>query len=174
MKKYLVTLLFLLTACSSHKVTDYQAQSPQINLKEFFNGKIRALGIVQDRSRKVIKRFTVEIDAQWDGDTGTLDESFVYSDGTKDKRVWTLKGKNKHFQGSAHDVIGTATGETSGNAFYFEYELKLPVDDSVYHVTFEDWMFQLDQNTLLARSYMSKWGINLGEVTIIMTKQDQK
>jgi len=46
----------------------------------------------------------------------------------------------------------------------------LPVDDSTYVINFEDWMFLMDENTLLSRSYMSKWGFDVGEVTLVMTK----
>ena len=53
---------------------------------------------------------------------------------------------------------------------YFEYDLNLPVDDTTYVVNFEDWMFLMDENTLLSRSYMSKWGFDVGEVTLVMTK----
>jgi hypothetical protein len=45
------------------------------------------------------------------------------------------------------------------------------VGDTTYEVNFEDWMYLLDKNTLLARSYMNKWGFDLGEVTIVMNKK---
>ena len=131
-----------------------------------------ALGIVQNRSGKVIKRFKVDIRAFWEGNIGYLDEKFVYSDGKKESRIWELKEISQSvYEGRADDVIGIANGETAGNAFYFEYNLDLPVGDTTYKVNFADWMFLLDKNTLLARSYMSKWGIGLGEVTIVMSKK---
>ena len=66
---------------------------------------------------------------------------------------------------------GIANGETAGNVFYFEYDLDLPVGDTTYKVNFADWMYLLDKDTLLARSYMNKWGFDLGEVTIVMNKK---
>jgi hypothetical protein len=48
-------------------------------------------GMVQDRSGKVLRRFTVTMRASWQGDTGTLDEAFVWSDGERQRRVWTLR-----------------------------------------------------------------------------------
>lgn len=71
--------------------SDYAAEQPKLDLKSYFNGTVDAWGIFQDRSGKVVKRFTVVMDCKWDGDTGTLDEHFTYSDGTKQRRVWTLK-----------------------------------------------------------------------------------
>ena len=88
---------------------DYAAEQPVLDLKSYFNGTVDAWGIFQDRSGKVVKRFTVVMHCSWDGDTGTLDEDFTYSDGTTQKRVWTLKkvGNNRYI-GTADDVIGQA------------------------------------------------------------------
>ena len=77
-------------------------------------------------------------------------------------------------KGELVDVVGVASGETAGNVFYFVYDLDLPVGDTTYEVNFEDWMYLLDKNTLLARSYMNKWGFDLGEVTIVMKKKGKK
>ena len=172
MRIFLIIFLLLLSACSDHSIKSYRGEEPKINLREFFDGDIYALGIVQDRSGQVIKRFKVDIKAYWKGNKAILDEKFVYSDGTKSSRVWELKeiGASK-YEGRADDVVGIASGETAGNTFYFEYDLDLPVGDTNYKVNFEDWMYLLDKNTLLARSYMKKWGFDLGEVTIVMNKK---
>ena len=172
MRIFYIILLLLLSSCSDHSIKSYSGEEPKINLREFFDGDIYALGIVQDRSGQVIKRFKVDIKAYWKGNKAILDEKFVYSDGTKSSRVWELKEiAESKYEGRADDVVGIASGETSGNAFYFEYDLDLLVDDTSYKVNFEDWMFLLDKNTLLARSYMNKWGFDLGEVTIVMSKK---
>ena len=168
---YIIFLLFL-SSCADHSIKSYSDELPKINLREFFNGDIYALGIVQDRSGQVIKRFKVDIKASWIGSKAILDEKFTYSDGTKSSRVWELKEVGEaRYEGRAGDVVGVASGETAGNVFYFVYDLDLPVGDTTYEVNFEDWMYLLDKNTLLARSYMNKWGFDLGEVTIVMNKK---
>ena len=165
-------LLLLISSCSDHSIRSYSDELPEIKLREFFDGKIYALGIVQNRSGKVIKRFKVDIRAFWEGNIGYLDEKFVYSDGTKSERIWELEEVGiAKYEGRAKDVIGIANGETAGNVFYFVYDLDLPVGDTTYKVNFEDWMYLLDKDTLLARSYMNKWGFDLGEVTIVMNKK---
>lgn len=173
MKFLILALLLTLVSCSNQSLDNYKDENPKLNLRTFFNGKIYAQGIVQDRSGKVIKRFNVDINASWEGDVGTIDEKFVYSDNTRSARVWKLTEKNlSHYEGRAHDVIGVAEGEVKGNAFLFEYKLNVPVGDSTYSIHFEDWMYLLDQKTLLARTAMTKWGFDVGEITIIMTKKD--
>lgn len=174
MNKLLILILVLLySSCADHTVRNYKDEGPKLELREFFDGEIYALGIVQDRSGKIIQRFKVDISASWKHNVATLDEKFTYSDGTKSSRVWELtENEGRLYEGTAGDVDGVAHGEVSGNAFFFEYVLNVPVEKSVYRIKLEDWMFLLDKNTLMARSYMSKWGFDVGEVTIVMMKRN--
>ncbi len=161
-----------LTACASTGVEHYRAEPPVLDLKTYLNGTLDAWGMFQGRSGEVKKRFHVVIDARWEGDTGVLDERFTWSDGTTSKRVWTLKRQpDGSFRGRADDVIGEAVGEVAGNALRWRYVLVLPVDDKVYNVDFDDWMFLMDDKVMLNRSYMSKWGFRLGEVTLTFVKR---
>ena len=68
------------------------------------------------------------------------------------------------------DVVGEAIGEVAGNALRWRYVLALPVDGKTYHVDFDDWMFLMDDKVMLNRSYMSKWGFDLGEVILTFVK----
>jgi Protein of unknown function (DUF3833) len=79
-----------LAGCASQDLVKYQKEQPVLDLKTYFNGPITAYGVFQDRSGQVVRRFTVQMDCSWRGDVGTLDEHFIYSDGTKERRVWTI------------------------------------------------------------------------------------
>jgi len=161
-----------LTACASTGVEQYRAETPVLDLKTYFNGTLDAWGMFQGRSGEVKKRFHVRIDARWEGDVGVLDERFSWSDGTTSTRVWTLtRQTDGSFRGRADDVIGEALGEAAGNALRWRYVLALPVDGKVYNVDFDDWMFLIDDKVMLNRSFMSKWGFRLGEVTLTFVKQ---
>ncbi len=101
-----------------------------------------------------------------------LDEDFVYSDGTKQKRVWTLKKTGAGtFSATAADVVGTAQGTVKGNALRWQYVLALPVDGKVINMDMDDWMFLIDDKVMLNRTAMSKFGVNLGSVTLSFTKR---
>ena len=174
----LLTRLFLLMACavavscSSVQPSAYQAEKPVLLLENYFNGTVDAWGMFQDRSGKIVKRFTVVMRCEWKGDTGILDEDFTYSDGTKDKRIWTIKKlPNGKYTGTAADVIGQADGQASGNALFWSYTLSLPVDGKVYEVQLADWMYQMDDKVLINRAAMSKFGLHLGDITISFTKR---
>ncbi|MEI7426857.1 MAG: DUF3833 domain-containing protein [Betaproteobacteria bacterium] len=167
--------ILCLTSCSSTKVEDYASETPTLILSEYFNGNTKAYGIFTDRGGKVVKRFTVDIQSTWavvDGvKTGTLDESFLYSDGTTQKRIWTIKEISKNqFEGTAADVVGKATGVASGNALNWSYTLLLPVDGKNIEVQFNDWMYLVNSKVMLNRAQMTKFGIYLGEVTLSFTK----
>ena len=111
------------------------------------------------------------MDCHWEGNQGVLDEHFSYADGSTERRVWRLtKHADGRYTGRADDVVGEAQGQTSGNAFRWNYTLRLPVDGSVYEVQFDDWMFLMDDRVMLNRATMSKFGIRLGEVLLSFTK----
>ena len=162
----------LALGCASAPVpTDYAAEKPVLALEKYFNGELVAHGIFTDRGCKVVRRFTVLMKCSWSGEDGVLDEDFTYSDGKKERRVWRLKKlPDGRYTGTADDVVGTAQGQASGNAFRWAYTLRLPVDGSVYEVQFDDWMYLVDERVMLNKAVMSKFGIRLGEVTLAFTK----
>jgi hypothetical protein len=166
------TALAGLSGCASPTVDDYASQKPVLDLRTYFNGMVDAWGIFTDRNGKVVKRFTVEMKCQWDNDQGILDEDFVYSDGTKEKRIWKLTDKgNGAYVGTAGDVVGTAEGQTKGNAFNWRYTLALPVDGMVLNVQMDDWMYLMNDRVMLNKARMTKLGIHLGDVTLSFTKR---
>ena len=161
----------LLAACASPTPADYAGEKPLLDLKSYFNGDITAHGIFTDRSGKVVRRFTVAMKCAWQGDDGVLDERFVYSDGETQQRIWRLKKlPDGRYTGTADDVVGTAQGQSSGNAFQWSYTLRLPVDGKTYEVQFDDWMYLMDERVMLNKAVMSKFGVRLGEVTLAFYK----
>src|SRR3990167_7687640 len=106
----------LLSGCAGPQVAQYASEKPVLDLRTYFSGTLDAYGVFTDRSGEVVKRFTVVMRCQWNGDDGVLDEEFTYSDGTKQKRVWRMKHLgNGRFSGTADDVVGVALGEQQGN-----------------------------------------------------------
>jgi hypothetical protein len=162
----------LAAGCAGVDPSTYSAEKPVLDLRSYFDGDIDAWGVFQDRSGKVVRRFTVKMKGTWNGDTGTLDEDFLYSDGKKEKRIWTIrKLPQGRYVGTAADVVGEAQGVASGNALNWRYTLALNVDGSVWNVDFDDWMYLVDERTMLNRATMSKFGVRLGEVLLSFTKR---
>ena len=173
--RYLILILLVavlvLQGCSAPRLEDYANTQPQFRLETFFDGKLIAYGMVFDRSGKLTRRFTAEMDANWQGEKGTIEEWFTFDDGEKSKRTWQLtRQANNRYTGTAGDVIGVAEGAVSGAAFYWRYQLKLPVGDKEYEVTLDDWMYLMDEHRLFNRSEIIKFGFRVGEVVLFIEK----
>ena len=164
--------LLLLNGCSAPKVQDYAQTQPKLDLFTYFAGQTQAYGQFQDRSGVVKRRFKVAITGTLNDDVLTLDERFVYDDGEKEQRVWLIKrlGDNL-YSGTAGDVIGEAVGHSAGSVFSWRYTLDLPYKDSSIQVKFDDWMFLQSDGVMLNRAQVSKWGFNVGEVTLFFSKE---
>ena len=173
-KQFAIVVLsaLALTACST-SIEDYQGRSPQLQLEEFFSGELVAYGTVQDYSDDVIQRFRVEMVGTWEGNQGTLDEQFYYADGRTQERVWKLtKTGPNTYEGRASDVEGVAVGTTAGNALNWQYVLNVSMEDgSTMALSLDDWMYLIDENNMINRTQMYKFGIPVGEITLYIGKR---
>jgi hypothetical protein len=161
-----------LAGCASVSPMDYAAEKPVLDLSRYFTGVVEGWGMVQDRSGRVLRRFYVRIDCTWNGNQGTLDESFDWSDGSKEKRIWkVVKHEGGRYTGTAGDVVGEARGQAAGNALQWRYVLKLPQAQGGWEVDIDDWMYLVDEQTLLNRSTITKFGIRFAEITIAFRRK---
>ena len=176
MKNWLIIILayLLLTSCSA-QLPEHQQNSPKLDLFAYFEGDVTAWGMVQDFKGNQIRRFEVKIQGKIDNNQLTLTEDFIYHDGEQQQRIWYItKHNDTDYTGEAADVVGQATGKVMGNALRWQYTLNLPVDDEIYQIEFDDWMFLQDSTHLFNRATMSKFGITVGEVTLFFQKQPTK
>ena len=168
----LVLAAALVAGCGSMKAEDYTGTTPRLVLEEYFLGQVRAWGIFQDRSGKLRRQFTVDIDGRMEGDELVLTEDFVYADGERSRRIWRIRRIDEHrYEGRADDVEGVATGLAYGQALNWRYDLNLRVGKDSYRVHFDDWMFLHEDGVLVNRAAMSKLGIHLGDVTLFFQRQ---
>jgi hypothetical protein len=176
LRVFLLALLLLVAGCGSIDPQVYRNETPALDLQRYFDGTLVGHGMFQDRIGRVQRRFTVTIKASWAGDVGTLDEDFVWSDGKREKRVWTLRrapgdSTGTQWTGTAADVIGEARGVVSGNALHWNYRFDLSTaDGDRYPVDFDDWMFLIDDRVMLNRARMTFYGFHVGDVLIAFRK----
>lgn len=173
-KVLLMTACLLLASCGNVDVDHYARETPALDLAAFFSRPVQAWGMFQKRSGEVVKRFHVRIDSRRDGERLILDEHFTYSDGTRQQRTWTLVPDGRgQWRGTAGDVIGEARGQVAGNALRWRYRLDLPVDGRHWEVELDDWMYLMDEDTLINRSSMSKLGVEVGQVTLFFRRMPE-
>lgn len=165
--------LGILQACSSVPVSEYADNSPVMVVEEFFNGSLRAHGIVKDRGGKVTRYFNATINAYWIDGVGTLDEVFKFDDGEEQRRVWKLvRDDAGGYVGSANDVVGSSRLEVAGNSLFLDYVLQVPYDDGTLDIHIDDRMYLVSERVLINESVMTKWGFNVGQITLVIEKNE--
>ena len=164
-------LILLLNNCSEMKPEDYKGTKPIIKIEEYFQGKVKAWGMLQGRSGEVKRQFVAEMKGEFDGQNLILEETFVWNDGEEQKRTWMIKkiGDNK-YEGTASDVIGIAKGVSFGSVFKFEYKLLVPYKDKKIQIKFDDWIFKQDEKTAINKATLTKFGFKVGELTVFFVK----
>lgn len=172
--KYAIAVFCLaaITSCSSVSVRDYAGNRPLLVVEEFFNGRLSAQGIVKDRGGRVIRYFTASIDAYWQDGVGTLDERFEFDDGEQQTRVWKLRsvGAGK-YSATAGDVVGNGRMEVAGNSVFLDYVLQIPYGDGTIDVRIDDRMYLVSERVLLNESIMTKWGFEVGRISLVISRE---
>ena len=127
--------------------------------------------MVQDYSGEVQRRFTVDIEGTYENDTLILDEAFLFSDGETDRRVWTFERiDDNNWVGTASDVEEPVEARQYGHAFHMRYPLAIEVSGRMITFTMDDWMYLQPDGRLINRTDMRKFGLTLGEITLVFEK----
>ena len=179
----LIFFISFLSACSQQKLTEFDKTQPEFSLIDFFEGDSLAYGIFEDRFGTLQRRFKVNISGQKTQEEIAgksiskiiLTEDFLYEDGEQQQRIWTiskdvLDDGIEYYRGSAGDVIGTAEGGASGSAFFWQYDLDLNISENRLRVRFSDWIYQMDDYVAINKATVSKFGIEIGVVTIVFVR----
>tara|TARA_Y100000590_G_scaffold153022_1_gene175730 strand:- start:372 stop:893 length:522 start_codon:yes stop_codon:yes gene_type:complete len=166
-----VISILLLNSCSEMKPEDYKNTKPIIKIEEYFQGNVKAWGMLQERSGEVKRQFVADMKGEFDGQNLILNETFIWNDGEKQERRWKIKkvGDNR-YEGTASDVVGVAKGVSFGSAFKFEYKLLVPYKDKKIKIKFDDWIFKQDEKTAINKATLTKFGFKVGELTVFFVK----
>ena len=170
----LIICAFLITSCSNNssmKPEDFKNKEPRLIIEEYLSGDVKAWGVLQDRSGKVTRQFSANLNGTWDGKQLILKERFNWDDGEIQDREWTINKIDDHnYEGTAGDVVGIAKGFSYGPAFKFEYVLLVPVKGRELKITFDDWIFKQDDRVAINRATMTKFGFKVAELTVVFVK----
>lgn len=165
----------LLNGCSSISVDDNAGRAPELNPKEFFSGKLCADGVVRDWRGRQIRQFNAQILASWDEQgIGTLDEVFDFDDG-RETRVWTLTPDSEGgFRAVASDVPKETRMTHAGNSIHMAYTLRYGEAGDTIDLSMDDWMYQVADGVVVNETRMSKWGIGVGQILLVMRKVENE
>ena len=141
-------------------------------IETFFLGRSRASGVFHDRFGTLRTRFVAEIEGAFEGDEFVLAERFLYDDGRRESRTWRIRPHDGGtYHGRADDIVGLATGQATASSIDWRYVLSLKIGARRWNMNFED-SFLLVGDMVINRARMSKFGIRLGEATIVFRRED--
>ena len=172
----LITLFVGLSACAKRDVTHLSERRPTLALEQFFKGESVAYGIFEDRFGNLRRQFRVNLQGTVTGNRLVLNEQFLYEDGEKAQRVWTIDKLGSgddgtvRYEGQASDVEGRANGRVSGNGLNWRYDVVLKMEGRELEVHFDDWIYRQSDDVAINRAYVSKFGIEIGSVTIVFLR----
>lgn len=164
--------VWVLVGCAGPSLEDYRGRNPVLIPSDFFTGELSARGVVKDISGEVIRTFDADISASWNAEgVGTLDEEFRFDDGEVQTRVWTLMPSDEGYRATAGDVVEPGTMRWQGNAIHMNYVLRVAYGDGTLDVRMDDWMHLVTPDTVINQTTMTKWGIEVGEVVLVIRKK---
>lgn len=148
-----------------------QNDSNHFDLLDYFNGHTLADGVFEDRKGHVIRRFSVEMTGRWKASAMVVDEDFLFDDGERQQRCWTLEPRTSTtFSGSCAETVGEATGLMADGRAYLRSRLRLKVGRRMLTMDFDDVFYDTGNGLVLNRSTVTKWGLRLGQVLIAFHK----
>ena len=154
------------------RIEDHANQTPKLDLKTYLNGWLMAHGVFTDRAGSVVRRFTVQMQAHWQGDVGTLERTLSTATAARSAASGPSPSSARSATGGGRRRGGRGAwrGGRQCAALELATRSRLPVDGSVYEVDFDDWFYLMDDKVLLNKATMSKFGFKLGEVTLVFVK----
>ena len=155
----------------AQETRDFAGKGPAFDPRVHLNGPILCEGVIYGPTGRVSSRFVAEMTGTWEGTTGTLAEVFRYDSGAVQNRRWTLRlGNDRSIKAEAPDVVGTGTGRYEGPALRLDYRIRLPEDAGGHVLTVTDWMYLMENGTIMNRSQFRKFGIKVAELVATMRR----
>lgn len=159
------------TGFRSQTPADLATRGPAFDLAQHLSGPILCEGVIYGPTGRVTSRFVARMNGTWEGDIGTLRERFHYDSGSVQDRCWTLAlGAGGCIKATAPDVVGTGTGTVSGPTVLMRYRIKLDDAAGGHVLDVTDWMYLLENGTIINRSQFTKFGVTVAELVATLRK----
>lgn len=157
----------------AQKPEDYAGKGPEIDIRRHLSGPLICEGMIYGPTGRVTSRFVADMDVSWEGNVGTMREEFVYDSGETQSRRWVLTlGNDGSIKAEAPDVIGVGKGMQKGPGVQLNYRIKLPKESGGHELDTVDWMYLVDNGTIMNRSQFRKYGIKVAELVATMRKKE--
>ena len=159
----------------AQRPSDYAGSGPRFDPRIHLSGPILCEGVIYGPGGRVSSRFVADMEGCWNDASGVLTERFRYDSGTVQNREWRLSlGPDGAVRAEAEDVIGAGTGRADGPAMELRYRIRLPESAGGHVLDVVDWMYLMDNGTIINRSQFRKFGIKVAELVATMRRTDPR
>jgi hypothetical protein len=160
-------VLVLLSGCAPALPLDrFAGTRPAFDPVTFFTGHVTSWGVIENRAGAPSDIVTTDCVGTAEGPDGLRMAQHVTTSGGTTERDWHLRRLAPgRFEATASDMVGTATGEARGRVFHWTWVLATTPGQSWRNVTFEQWMYGMDDGAMVNRTVVTKLGVVLAEVT---------
>lgn len=151
---------------------DYAGKGPEFDIREHLKGPIICEGVIYGVTGRVSSRFVADLDARWNGNEGIMTERFRYDSGETQNRYWRLKvHADGTIEADAPDLIGKGSGCQKGPGVQLNYRIKLPKNAGGHELDTVDWMYLMENGSIMNRSQFRKYGVKVAELMATMRKK---
>lgn len=156
---------------SAQLPSDY-ADGNTFDIREHLNKPLLCEGVIYGPLGRVSSRFVANMNCAWSGDDCNMTEEFHYGSGNIQHRKWSLNlSEDGTIKATAPDVIGVGYGQQNGSAVVLNYRISLTPEAGGHILDVTDWMYLMENGTIMNRSEFRKFGLKVGELIATMRPQ---
>lgn len=152
---------------------DYLGLGPDFTFETYLAGSLLCEGVIFGPTGRVTSRFIAHMDGTWSDEGGELATKFVYDGGAVQERAWRISYAGcaeGQFHADADDIVGRGRGTIFGPIVQLKYRIILPEDAGGHRLDVIDWMYVLDNGTIINRSQFRKFGLLVAELFATIRK----
>jgi len=168
----MVATLRRFASFQAQRPADYATSGPRFDLPQHLSGPMLCEGVIYGPTGRVTSRFVAEMEGKWDGNRGVLYEVFRYDSGSVQKRAWHLDvAADGSIKATANDVVGAGSGRAEGSGVLLRYKIRLTREAGGHVLDVTDWMYLMENGTIINRSQFFKFGIQVAELVATLRRR---
>ncbi len=143
------------------------APGPNLDPLAFFTGHQRSWGVVENRSGAPTAVITTDCRGEAEGPDGLhMVQYLTIGHDAPTRREWHMRRTGPTtYDATANDMVGTAHGVADGRSFHWRWVLATSPGNPLLNVAMHQWMYRMDDGSVVNRTTITKLGITLAEVT---------
>ena len=161
-----IIISILFSSCSSTHLGKRKNEN-NLNPVQFFIGKTRSNGVIENRLGKPTINITTETAGVFKDSILKVEQDLYPEGQRKNHRSWQIKQLDEtHVEARANDIDGRAIGTLNGDQFSWTFRLKLPNRKFIKHARMTQYYYVMpDGQTMIIRSIIRKFCFTVAQIT---------